>query len=133
MHALSYDANLVTLECWSSGGCGVNFAIPRSIYEAAKAHGTGFYCPRGHHLGLGESDVEKLKKELELERKRKEWAKEAERKARHAEAIAKGKAKAQAQRLAHGVCPCCNRSFRQLRRHMRAKHPEFVTNHSNPG
>jgi uncharacterized protein (UPF0212 family) len=29
-------------------------------------------------------------------------------------------------RVGHGVCPCCNRSFAQLRRHMAAKHPEYA-------
>jgi chemotaxis response regulator CheB len=30
------------------------------------------------------------------------------------------------KRVANGVCPCCNRTFKQLARHMKAKHPEFV-------
>jgi hypothetical protein len=29
------------------------------------------------------------------------------------------------------VCPCCNRSFQNLRRHMATKHPEF--NAPGPG
>jgi hypothetical protein len=24
-----------------------------------------------------------------------------------------------------GVCPCCNRTFQQLARHMKAKHPGY--------
>ncbi|WP_165394478.1 helix-turn-helix domain-containing protein [Pseudoxanthomonas winnipegensis] len=29
------------------------------------------------------------------------------------------------QRVMNGVCPCCNRTFENLRRHMHDKHPEF--------
>lgn len=29
-------------------------------------------------------------------------------------------------RAAAGVCPCCNRTFEQLGRHMTTKHPEYV-------
>ena len=29
-------------------------------------------------------------------------------------------------RVAHGVCPCCNRTFKQLARHMKTKHPDYV-------
>jgi len=43
--------------------------------------------------------------------------------------ITAGKAKAAAARLqkrvANGVCPCCTRSFANLRRHMETTHPEY--------
>jgi hypothetical protein len=28
------------------------------------------------------------------------------------------------KRTAAGVCPCCNRTFQQLARHMKTRHPE---------
>jgi Asp-tRNA(Asn)/Glu-tRNA(Gln) amidotransferase A subunit family amidase len=28
-------------------------------------------------------------------------------------------------RVGAGVCPCCNRTFKQLARHMQAKHPDY--------
>ncbi len=30
------------------------------------------------------------------------------------------------KRAANGVCPCCNRTFSDLARHMKAKHPDFA-------
>lgn len=30
------------------------------------------------------------------------------------------------KRVGNGVCPCCNRTFQQLARHMEAKHPEYA-------
>src|SRR5690606_15231496 len=29
------------------------------------------------------------------------------------------------QRFANGVCPCCNRSFTNVARHMRTQHPDY--------
>lgn len=28
-------------------------------------------------------------------------------------------------RVANGVCPCCNRHFENLERHMKGQHPDF--------
>lgn len=30
-------------------------------------------------------------------------------------------------RIAKGVCPCCQRSFQNLKRHMESQHPDFST------
>lgn len=30
------------------------------------------------------------------------------------------------KRIAAGVCPCCNRSFANLREHMAGQHPDFT-------
>ena len=32
----------------------------------------------------------------------------------------------QKKRAAAGVCPCCNRTFKQLARHMERKHPNYT-------
>lgn len=29
-------------------------------------------------------------------------------------------------RVGHGVCPCCNRSFGNLARHIESEHPTFI-------
>jgi RNA polymerase-binding transcription factor DksA len=92
-----------------------------------------FYCINGHsQVYVGETESQKLQKQLDRVTKEKEWAEqskqraqEAEATARRAEAIAKGKLKAQATRIKNGVCPCCNRSFANLHRHMSTKHPTF--------
>ena len=33
-------------------------------------------------------------------------------------------------RVGKGVCPCCNRSFANLKRHMASQHPEFAGDES---
>lgn len=37
----------------------------------------------------------------------------------------KGVATKLKKRVVNGVCPCCNRHFRELESHMRTKHPDF--------
>lgn len=34
------------------------------------------------------------------------------------------------KRGGHGVCPCCNRTFQQLARHMKSKHPDYAESKS---
>ena len=36
------------------------------------------------------------------------------------------KAEKQLKRVHNGVCPCCNRSFQNLQKHMKTKHPEIA-------
>lgn len=40
-------------------------------------------------------------------------------------AVAHAEAERLATRANHGVCPCCKRTFSQLARHMKTKHPDF--------
>ena len=126
--------SLETLTCWAREGCGIQFAVPQEFLATLREHQGVLFCPKGHPLGFGESDLAKARRELETERKRREWAQqeaENERKRRRTAekgaAIARGKLKAQSQRVKNGVCPCCNRTFQNLMRHMETKHPEFVT------
>jgi negative regulator of replication initiation len=83
------------------------------------------FCGNTNHYP-GESKEEALKRLLaskedqlatmRVDRDRKEAQ-------RRAEKAAKTKIK---QRVAHGVCPCCTRSFSDLKRHMTTKHPDYA-------
>jgi len=43
---------------------------------------------------------------------------------RRAEKAAKTRIK---NRIGNGVCPCCNRTFKDLASHMKCKHPEYAS------
>lgn len=113
--------------------CGMSFAFPAQIVQRFwRSHET-FYCPAGHgqHFA-GESDVEKLKRQLKaterLAQIEQERRQDAERAAKHAEDRRRATAAAHTRtknRIAAGVCPCCNRSFENLRHHMATQHPEY--------
>lgn len=99
------------IECCN---CGIHFAVP-SFYrlKLRETHNT-FYCPNGHAQSYpAKTEAEKLKEQLIRER--------AEHDQTRADRDAKSK---QLHRVAAGVCPCCNRTFRNLQKHMQTKHKE---------
>lgn len=116
---------MVTEICYK---CSIAFGMPSDMKAVLLRDRTNFYCPNGHvQQYVGKSDAEKLKEAndlLELKRKQlndeqsKRW--EVEEKNR--------KLDAKLKRVHKGVCPCCNRSFENLRRHMETKHPEELQN-----
>jgi len=84
-----------------------------------------FYCPNGHaHHYQALSDVEIAVNERNA-------AQATANEARHAmlvaqkerDELAEAKRKLE-DRIFAGVCPCCNRTFSNLHRHMEAKHPD---------
>lgn len=118
--ALSTQVHFVTEDC---GTCGVVFALEYGHKEALRSNpGRRFYCPNGHSMWyVGKSDEQKLREaEASLQ------AKDDQLRA----AIREGDAARREtlrirQRIANGVCPCCTRSFANLRNHMARKHPDF--------
>lgn len=122
---LSFSADIETMCCWAREGCAVQFGMPRSLAVTLRETGGTFYCPKGHALRFGESEIDKMKRKLEAANQRREWAEKNAATARKAEAIARGKLRAQTERVKNGVCPCCNRTFQNLMRHMQTKHPEW--------
>lgn len=118
-------------------GCGITFGVPETTVEALRrSHGT-FYCPHGHNQYFpGKSDLEKAKEETERVRRdltqRLAWSDERERTARkradreeRRARTFKGMVTRVKKRVGNGVCPCCNRSFQDLMRHMETKHPAY--------
>lgn len=116
--------------------CGLLYALPEAMIDAARQKGHGeitWRCPNqgcaenwGYH---GEGEDEKKRKRAEEEAK---W--QRDRAARLSADLAQTKASLRSQkgattkakkRHAAALCPCCNRSFKQLRAHMNRMHPDF--------
>jgi hypothetical protein len=116
--------------------CGVVFFVPNHLQAEAKKTGRTFYCPNGHSLIYRDTEMARLRnsvKEWEAyalaEKERKERALADANSARAALDVAqkeKAKLRKHVERTKNGVCPCCTRSFTNLRRHMSTKHPEFT-------
>lgn len=128
-HTYAGNTDLKVMCCPS---CGVTYAIPAVLQKAA--HDAGhrkivWYCPNGHELGYnGESEDEKKAREFKEEA---DW--QRQRAGRLAADLDQTKASLRAQkgattkakkRHAAALCPCCNRSFKQLRAHYRM-HPDY--------
>ena len=90
-------------------------------YKDAKT----FYCPNGHGQSYTESEAYKLKKQLKASQEDIAWYKGKLEQEQNSSRSLKGIITKQKKRIQHGVCPCCKRSFQNLRRHMSNKHPEF--------
>ena len=117
---LSYTETLQVVSCT----CGINYAIPEALYQQMLDHrgatGKNVYCPLGHSwFYVGKTDAE-------LEREKRQHAEArlvAAQDQLQAEKQAHTKTK---KRITNGVCPCCHRTFQQLARHMKAKHPNHI-------
>jgi len=123
-----YTGILVVVRCW----CGIQHAVPESLHiEQRRKHDDGgslsIYCPRGHtYVPAGQSKAQILERQLTTERARHDQTREALKHAeasRRAEKAAKTKIR---RRVANGVCPCCQRTFKDLAAHMKTKHPTFA-------
>lgn len=111
---------LSVIECAS---CGIPFGITEDFEERRRNNHTGFYCPNGHsNYYAGKSEAEKLRDELK--RKEQELADTAIQKINLQNQLAEKERKL--KRVHNGVCPCCNRSFVNLQKHMKTKHPEII-------
>lgn len=119
-------ADNVWFEIETCCSCRMAFAMEVSFQKARRADHKLFYCPAGHgqHYA-GKTEEQKLREELEREQSRLQQAREARDRVIHErDAIAKAHRKMRV-RVANGVCPCCNRSFDNLRAHMATQHSDF--------
>lgn len=132
VNAAQATVQLAQIDC---GSCGGTYAISERYREQKQQEGGSWHCPycRVGWGYAGNSENEKLKKELELQKKRTEWAKEDAARAKAAAARAENARRAEKaaktrlkKRIGNGVCPCCRRSFENLRRHMASQHPDFT-------
>lgn len=113
--------------------CGLDFALPDSWVTARKRDHAFWYCPNGHRQHWsGESDVERLERQLRGARARATAAEDQREAAERSARAYKGVATRVRRRAAHGVCPCCTRTFADVARHMQSRHPDFVAEHGMP-
>lgn len=104
--------------------CGVPIVMPAVLERTLRANHAYFHCVHGHsQCWPQQSELEKTKELLASERRWRELAQQGEAAAKKAAEAARATAEKVTNRAAVGLCVCCNRSFRNLARHMKAKHP----------
>lgn len=117
--ALEYTATLTTEECCN---CGMMFAMPEDYRAKKVKNKTLFYCPAGHAQSyIGET----FERKLENERRRAAAAEGRAERLEYRRRAAVGQVTKIKNRISRGVCPCCNRTFQDLARHMQSKHPDY--------
>lgn len=114
---------LVPMTC-PADGCGVVYALSEWYQRERRKDGNSWHCPNGHSLSYRnaiKSDTERLREAETRETALRDQLRAA---ACEAEKI-RGVLLRDRHRFANGVCPCCNRSFENVARHMTTKHPDY--------
>jgi hypothetical protein len=133
---LEIATTFVAITC---GGCGAVFALSETHQRQLRDTGKTFYCPNGCPRAYCESTVTRLEKELKEKQdaldRQKIRLSQAEADARcernRAERLKRSRDATRGvvtrikNRVKNGVCPCCNRTFADLQRHMANQHPEW--------
>jgi len=134
----TFTGTLAIIECCN---CHTHFGITQAMKTALVETANTFYCPAGHPQHFTESEATRLKRQISqltarndqldaaVQRERERTAaaykrEERQRRCTIAQKAAKTRLK---NRVMNGVCPCCNRSFLNLQRHMKTQHPEAIT------
>lgn len=126
----TYTGSLVVQDCIE---CGMTFGVAKAFDSARRKDHRTFVCPAGHpQYYPAKSDEEKLREELQREQRwsttvmaqRDQEAARADHERSRANGY-KGQLVKTKKRIGNGVCPCCNRHFKDVERHMKSKHPEL--------
>jgi hypothetical protein len=113
--------------------CGVVYGFDEDYRARRREDGRAWCCPNGHSQMFRQSDAAKERKrreraEAESTRLRARLDQETAARtfAERSAAASRGHLTRMRKRMLAGVCPCCNRSFKQVREHMRTQHPDAL-------
>ncbi|MGI4789231.1 MAG: hypothetical protein ACRYFS_10335 [Janthinobacterium lividum] len=123
----------------SCARCGTVFGMTEELQNQFRKNKETFYCPVGHAQSYTRSEADNLKAQLKAKddellrtKRRLEWeetnANRLKENLSHTErrlSATKGVLTRTKNRIANGVCPCCNRYFADLHKHMSGQHPDF--------
>lgn len=117
------EIKLTTFTC----SCGGTYAISEKVREHAYKDSGDWHCPYCQRSwGYHETEAHRLRKELTAAKSETMRAHQLRAQA-DADALRAVLEKKRIEKRAKAaLCPCCNRSFIALRRHLATKHPEFV-------
>lgn len=105
--------------------CGMAFAMTSDFQRRRRDDKKPFYCPSGHGQHYpGKTEAEKLREELERKGQMLDaYQQRAAKVERQRDDVAKAN-KRMRDRIKNGVCPCCDRTFQNLLRHMQTEHAD---------
>lgn len=132
---MTFTGELVVTSCW----CGINVAVPSSMYRWAQADSANhIYCPLGHTFvyGTNETDrqrerADRLASQLRAARASTTATRDQLLAERRSNAAYRGWITRLRNRVANGVCPVndCHRHFENVERHIAAVHPDWAQSH----
>ena len=124
--------NFVAIEC---GSCFYRFGMSQKQYDVRKTDHKTWWCPacgcQRHFTGM--SAEEKLRQEnarllQRMAQKDDEIKYQREKREENyrSKVALRGVITRTKKRISGGACPCCNRTFQNLARHMTTKHKDYV-------
>jgi hypothetical protein len=128
---MTFTGELTITSCW----CGITYAIPTDLntYVHRKHDNNekqvSVYCPLGHTwIPAGESALDRERRTRERLERQLANRDEDLRAERASHTATKGQLTKTRKRASGGVCPHpeCKRSFVDVARHVRSKHPELI-------
>lgn len=109
-----------TMECCT---CHMLFGVTTAFKQKRLNDRAYFYCPTGHQQHFtGPSEETKLRDQLKREQQMRESAQLRADQAKSERDEARRMHQRMRVRIVNGVCPCCNRTFQNLLRHMQTEH-----------
>lgn len=133
---MSTFAGTTTFEVLTCIKCGSSYAAPEQFFDRQREQGGFHHCVQcGHRQGWSKerSKLAQAQREAEQARRRMVIHQEEAARQRRAKESAQRRLSATRgvvtrikNRVGKGICPCCNRSFQNLRRHMANQHPEWT-------
>lgn len=112
--------------------CGICFYVPDNWYRNRQKTCDTFHCPNGHPQSFRVSSLDKMRQERDQLKQqvaqRDDEVRDANKRAaaeRRTAIAYKGQATKLRKRAKGGACPCCNRTFENLARHMKSKHANY--------
>lgn len=115
-----------TMQCCS---CHISFAVTARFEKDRRNDRKTFHCPQGHPQSFlaGQNEESRLRAEVERQKELREAeAARLQRIEGERNQIARAHMKMRT-RVMNGVCPCCNRTFQNLLRHMHTEHEGQLT------
>lgn len=131
MSDVTLNTAMHTIGC---GLCGGVYALNSNYVRDCRQEGRAWTCPYCRCSWGYRSDNEnaRLKRQLEdacklrdIARRERDIARDRADRFDRSRRAYKGQLTRTKNRVKNGVCPCCNRSFDNLARHMKSKHPNY--------
>lgn len=119
-----YTAELSIVEC---AECGMDIYLSVDFVKRRRRDNKGWYCPNGHNnYWPQEGDLARANRLLPASRQREETLRDNLKTTEYKRRVEKAAKTRIKNRISKGVCPCCQRTFQNLGRHMANKHPDYA-------
>ena len=128
MNTVTFNVVLEQVTCRT---CGMIYALSEGFIDGARSDpSVRWRCPSmtcsSSTWGFSDSKEDKLRRQLDSARRDAEQARAHRDRVGRKLAAQKGVTTKLKKRIAHGLCPCCRRTFENLQDHMAHLHPEYT-------